>query len=84
MKVSGNTSNLISSVAACSMSCTVFLIVAVLSIYTGAAWAAATLNLVSFGDVIFFRIESCANSRTAWLHRRVESEFFVRAFGGEG
>lgn len=38
-----------SSLAACSMSWTVFLIVASLFMKTGAAWAAATLNFVSFG-----------------------------------
>lgn len=44
--VSGKTTNLISSSAACSMSRMTFFIVAFLSMKAGAACAAATLNLV--------------------------------------
>jgi hypothetical protein len=52
MKVSGKTSSLMSSAAACSINWTVFLIVAALSMKTGAACAAATLNFVSFGAMV--------------------------------
>ena len=49
INVSGKTRSLISSAAACSIRRTAFLIVAALSMKTGAAWAAATLNLSCFG-----------------------------------
>lgn len=49
MKVSGKTSSLTSFSAASWMRRTTFLMVAALFMKTGAAWAAATLNLVSFG-----------------------------------
>jgi len=52
MKVSGNTKSLTLSFAACSMRRIVFLMVAALSMKTGAAWAAATLNLVSLGAIL--------------------------------
>jgi hypothetical protein len=51
INVSGKTSRLIFSAAACSMRHMTFLIVAALSIKTGAAWAAATRNLVDFGTI---------------------------------
>lgn len=52
MNVSGKTSSLISSFAACSIKTTVFLIVAALFMNTGAACAAATLNLVCFPAIV--------------------------------
>jgi hypothetical protein len=65
MKVSGNTSSLILSAPASSISCTVFLMVAALSMKTGAAWAAATLNFVSFGAIV---VEQTVPS--LWLTRK--------------
>jgi hypothetical protein len=87
MKVSGNTRSLISSSAACSMSCTVFLMVAALFMKTGAAWAAATLNLVSFGGAMLFRLDlKCAwrDTSESRLYRSAGRGIVLRNVDYEG
>lgn len=64
MNVSGKTSNLTSSSAAFSIRAIVFLIVAFLFMKTGAAWAAATLNLVCFAAIVL-RLDSMTRRAVA-------------------
>lgn len=75
MNVSGKTSSLTLSRAACSIRATVFRIVAALSMNTGAAWAAATLRLVCFAVIAFRtgpKIGTTAMQRVEMSHNKDE------------